>query len=113
TEIQAVVHKTFGQNVTRTTDIVLATENATLTWHPARTLSLFYYGLFDQAREMPAIAPAVSTTDSDQVFAAIWDVSRHVNLLVQYQWRDVSSTGAFSQSYRALTSDLRYEALRN
>lgn len=113
TEIQAVVHKTFGQNVTRTTDIVLATENATLTWHPVTALSLFYYGLFNQSRETPAIAPAISTTDSDQVFAGNWDVSRHVKLLVQYQWRDVTSTGSFSQTYRSLTTDLRYEALRN
>ncbi len=113
TEIRAYVHKSFGPDVTQTTDITLATENATVTFHPLSGVALFYYGLFNQSREQSEGRPENSTTDADQVVSASWDVSSRINLLGQYQWRNVTATAGGAQRYRALTGDLRYTALRN
>jgi len=113
TEIQAIVHKRFGENVTQTTDIRFATENATLSYHPFSGMTLLYSGLFNQSRDTPDFQQETSTTESDQLVYASWDATRRLNFLAQYQWRDVRSPGDFSQSYRALTANLRYAALRS
>jgi hypothetical protein len=113
TEIRAFVHEIFGPSTTTTTDITLATANAALTFHPLSSVTLFYYGLVNESREESAERPNERTDDTDQVASATWDVSRRVSVLGQYQWRKVTSTGAFAQTYDALTANVRYTAARN
>ena len=113
TEVQAIQHKTFSDNRTETTDLRLATENAVLTYRPFSGMALFYSGLFNQSKETPDTQREISSTDSDQVFSASYDATSRLNVLAQYQWRAVRSTGDYSQSYRALTADVRYAPLRN
>ena len=108
TEIRAYVHKAFGPATRRTTNISLASENASVTFHPFSGVTLFYYGLFNQSREDADDIPRITTNDADQLASATWDVSRRINLLAQYQWRTVTSTVGGGQRYRALTADLRY-----
>ena len=113
TEIRAYVHEEFGPSRTETIDTKLATENATLTFHPLSSVTLFYYGLFNQSLEDSAARPDDRTDDADQVASATWDITRRINVLAQYQWRKVTPTASPVQSYRALTADLRYTAVRN
>jgi hypothetical protein len=113
TEIRAFVHDRFAPSTTRTTDIKLGTANATVTFHPLASVTLFYYGLFNESREESHGRPADRTDDADQVASGSWDVTDRVNLLAQYQWRKVTPSGAAPQTYHALTADLRYTAVRN
>jgi len=113
TEIRAFVHDLFGPSTTSTTDITLATANTALTFHPLSSVTLFYYGLFNESREESAERPNERTDDADQVASATWDVSRRITALGQYQWRRVTSTGAIAQTYDAFTANVRYTAARN
>ncbi|HWC64699.1 MAG TPA: discoidin domain-containing protein, partial [Thermoanaerobaculia bacterium] len=113
TEIRAFVHDRFGPSTENTTDITLATANAALTFHPLSSVTLFYYGLFNESRQESSQRPDERTDDADQVASATWDVSRRVSVLGQYQWRKVTSDGGFDQTYEAATADVRYTAARN
>lgn len=113
TEIRAFVHDRFGPSTISTTDITLATANAAVTFHPLSSVTLFYYGLFNESRQESAVRPNDRTDDADQVASAIWDLSRRISVLGQYQWRKVTTAGAFDQTYDAVTADLRYTAARN
>ncbi|HET7453839.1 MAG TPA: discoidin domain-containing protein [Thermoanaerobaculia bacterium] len=113
TEIRAFVHDRFGPSTTDTIDITLATANAALTFHPLSTVTLFYYGLFNESREESATRPNERTDDASQFATLNWDLSRRVSLFGQFETRHVTSTLSSAQNYEALTADLRYVAERN
>ena len=111
TEIEAFFHTAFAPHENRRTNVLLTTGTASLLGRPVDPVTVTYYGLFNSVRQTIEGEPRLTTNDSDQIFSAIADPARFLNLTLRYEQRALSQTGGYRQTFDTYSGVARFAVL--
>lgn len=111
TEIESFFHTAFAPRETRRTNILLTSGTASVAGKPADWATLTYYGLFNSSRQEVQDAPRLTTADSDQIFSAIVDPARFLDVTLRYEKRGLSQTGGYRQTFDTYSGLFRFTVL--
>jgi hypothetical protein len=108
TELQAFFTTQLAPAGQVTTDTSLRSGNGALTLRPHRSLTLGWWGLFNDSTQTSAERAEVSTRDRDQRVSLLWAPREWGSLELQRQWRRAVSTSDLGEAIQQFDAWLAY-----